>query len=142
MVVHRPLAVRRRAEGHPLVIVPATEYFLNQHGETQLHVVLTGALLAVVAGTWSTSLGLSRDGFVLTTALMLELAALSQVTTLLGLGALSGSRLWQAGLGCLVVAIMLPVGQHLGRKVQKAWFDRLVLVVLLGSATALLVEAL
>jgi branched-chain amino acid transport system permease protein len=31
-----------------LIIVPASEYFLNQHGETQLHVVLSGALLALV----------------------------------------------------------------------------------------------
>lgn len=31
-----------------LIIVPASEYFLNQHGETQLHVVLSGALLAAV----------------------------------------------------------------------------------------------
>jgi branched-chain amino acid transport system permease protein len=31
-----------------LVIAPAGEYFLTNHGETQLHVVLSGALLAVV----------------------------------------------------------------------------------------------
>ena len=31
-----------------LVIAPASEYFLTNHGETQLHIVLSGALLAVV----------------------------------------------------------------------------------------------
>jgi branched-chain amino acid transport system permease protein len=31
-----------------LVIAPAGEYFLTNHGETQLHIVLSGALLAVV----------------------------------------------------------------------------------------------
>jgi branched-chain amino acid transport system permease protein len=31
-----------------LIIAPAGEYFLTNHGETQLHVVLSGALLAVV----------------------------------------------------------------------------------------------
>jgi branched-chain amino acid transport system permease protein len=31
-----------------LVIAPAGEYFLTNHGETQLHVVLSGALLALV----------------------------------------------------------------------------------------------
>ena len=31
-----------------LIVAPAGEYFLTNHGETQLHVVLSGALLAVV----------------------------------------------------------------------------------------------
>jgi branched-chain amino acid transport system permease protein len=31
-----------------LIIAPAGEYFLTNHGETQLHIVLSGALLAVV----------------------------------------------------------------------------------------------
>ncbi|MGH8773854.1 MAG: hypothetical protein ACRDWI_01320 [Jiangellaceae bacterium] len=60
----------------------------------------------------------------------------------MGLGALSGDRLWQAGLACGLVLALLPVGQRLGRRLHPAWFDRLVLVVLLGSATGLLVEVL
>jgi uncharacterized membrane protein YfcA len=99
-------------------------------------------LSAAVVGTWTNSLGLSRDGFVLTTAVMLQLAALSQAVTLVGLGALSDDRLWQAGLGCAVVLVTLPVGQRLGRQMNQVWFDRLVLAVLLGSATGLLVEAM
>lgn len=31
-----------------LIIAPASEYFLTNHGETQLHIVLSGALLGVV----------------------------------------------------------------------------------------------
>jgi hypothetical protein len=99
-------------------------------------------LSAPVVGTWSNALGLSRDGFVLTTSVMLQLASLAQAATLLSLGALAGDRLWQAGLACAVVAATLPVGQRLGRRMQPVWFDRLVLLVLLGSATGLLVEAL
>lgn len=99
-------------------------------------------LSAPVVGTWGSSLGLSRDGFVLTTSVTLQVAALTQAATLVGLGALEGDRLWQAGLACAVVAVMLPVGQRLGRRLHKVWFDRLVLLVLLGSATGLLVEAL
>lgn len=99
-------------------------------------------LSAPVIGTWASSLGMSRDGFVLTTAVALQLAALSQAATLVGLGALEGDRLWQGLLACGVVAAMLPVGQRLGRRLHQMWFDRLVLLVLLGSATGLLVEAL
>ncbi|MGH8825690.1 MAG: TSUP family transporter [Jiangellaceae bacterium] len=99
-------------------------------------------LSAAVVGTWTNALRLSRDGFVLTTSLMLQLASLSQAVTLLGLGALADDRLWQAGLACALVIAMLPVGQRLGRRLNQAWFDRLVLLVLLGSATGLLLEAL
>jgi uncharacterized protein len=99
-------------------------------------------LSAPVIGTWASSLGMSRDGFVLTTSVALQLAALSQAVTLVGLGELADDRLWQALLACAVVAAMLPVGQRLGRRLDPVWFDRLVLVVLLGSAVGLLVEAM
>jgi hypothetical protein len=99
-------------------------------------------LSAAVIGTWTNALGLSRDGFVLTTSVVMQLASLSQAATLVVLGALSGHRLTQAGIACVVVLAMLPVGQRLGRGMRTLWFDRLVLVVLLGSATGLLVEVL
>ena len=99
-------------------------------------------LSAAVIGSWASALGLSRDGFVLTTSVVMQLASLSQAATLVGLGALSGHRLTQAGVACVVVLAMLPLGQRLGRSMQTLWFDRLVLVVLLGSATGLLVEVL
>jgi uncharacterized protein len=101
----------------------------------------TGLSAAVVA-TWTNALGLSRDGFVLTTSVVLQLASLSQAMTLFGLGALTGDRLRQAGLACALVVVLLPVGQRLGRRLNRAWFDRLVLTVLLGSVTGLLVGAL
>jgi hypothetical protein len=72
----------------------------------------------------------------------MQLASLSQAATPVGLGALSGHRLTQAGVACVVVLAVLPVGQRLGRGMRTLWFDRLVLVVLLGSATGLLVEVL
>lgn len=106
--------------------------------------VLQGAtgLSAAVVGTWTNALGLSRDAFVLTTSVMLQLASMSQAATLIGLGTLSDERLWQAGLACAVVVGIVPVGQRLGRKMHQVWFDRLVLAVLLGSATGLLLEVL
>lgn len=94
------------------------------------------------SGPGPTRSGLSRDGFVLTTSVVMQLASLSQAATLVGLGALSGHRLTQAGVACVVVLALLPVGQRLGRSMRTLWFDRLVLVVLLGSATGLLVEVL
>jgi uncharacterized protein len=99
-------------------------------------------LSAAVVGTWTNALGLSLDGFVLTTSVVLQLASLSQAITLFGLGALTGDRLWQAGLACALVVVLLPVGQRLGRRLNRAWFDRLVLTVLLGSVSGLLVGAL
>jgi hypothetical protein len=98
-------------------------------------------LSAALVGAWTNALGLSRDGFVLTTSVVLQLASLSQAVTLLGLGALAGDRLWQAGLACALVIALLPVGQRLGRRLNRAWFERLVLMVLLGSAGGLLVAA-
>ncbi|MGH8773853.1 MAG: hypothetical protein ACRDWI_01315 [Jiangellaceae bacterium] len=38
-------------------------------------------LSAAVVGTWTNALGLSRDGFVLTTSVVLQLASLSQAVT-------------------------------------------------------------
>lgn len=98
-------------------------------------------LSAALFGSWINALGVTRDGFVLATSLVLQLAALTQSVTLLGVGALSGDRLWQSLLGCAIVLALLPVGQRIGRLLPHAWFDRLVLIVLLGSVTVLSVEA-
>lgn len=99
---------------------------------------MSGPLLA----TWVNALGLPRDAFVLTTSLVLQLAAATQAVTLLALGALRGDRLWQTVLASAVVVALLPAGQRLGRRLPQVWFDRLVLLVLLGSALGLLSEAL
>ncbi len=98
-------------------------------------------LSAALFGTWINALGVTRDGFVLATSLVLQLAALTQSVTLLGVGALRGDRLWQSLAGCAIVLILLPIGQRMGRLLPHAWFDRLVLAVLLGSVTVLSVEA-
>jgi len=105
--------------------------------------VLQGAtgMAGPLVGTWVNALGLDRDGFVLTTSAVLQIAALTQAVTLTGLGVLGGERLWQALAACAVVLAMLPVGQRLGRRLPQVWFDRLALVILLGSALGLLAEA-
>lgn len=105
--------------------------------------VLQGAtgMSGPLVGTWVNALGLGRDGFVLTTSAVLQLAALTQAVTLTGLGVLRGERLWQALAACAVVLAMLPLGQRLGRRLPQVWFDRIALLILLASALGLVAEA-
>jgi len=123
-----PPAVARR--GNPIVGALS--------GVLQGATGISGPLLA----TWVHGLRLPRQVFVLSITLLFTVLGMAQLVGLTVAGLWTWERL-AASLAALVpVLVVVPVGVRLARGLPAEVFDRVVLVVLSGSAVALVLRSL
>lgn len=99
---------------------------------------VSGPLLS----TYNHSLGLSPSAFIFSISTLFLVFSLVQVVTLAALGAYTAELLVQGVLAVLPVAVMLPLGSRVARRIPAEAFSKLILVTLLAAAGALVWQAL
>ena len=95
-----------------------------------------------IVATWVHGYRLSPRGFVNQVTFIFGVTGLTQVVILGIQGQFTAERLTAALVAAVPVALAIPVGLHLRRRLAGAAFERVVLAVLIVSAVALLVQAL
>ncbi|QBI20903.1 sulfite exporter TauE/SafE family protein [Egibacter rhizosphaerae] len=105
--------------------------------------LLQGAtgISAPVVATYAHWLGLSRDGYVFTVAVLFQLFGVAHVLAIAAGGLYTSERLLAAGLALVPTLLALPVGMWLGARLGHRGFDRAVLGVLVLLAASLVVRA-
>jgi hypothetical protein len=95
-----------------------------------------------VVGTWFHGYRLTPQGYVFTVTVVFGVTGLSQILVLLGQGAFTLKLLGAAALAGVAVLVATPLGLHLRGRLERTGFERAVLVALVISAVALLVDVL
>ena len=103
--------------------------------------------VAVTCGVAQGAIGISgplvpRERFVASNAAIFLLTGISQLATLTIIGQWSEFRIMAALFACLVVAIALPLGIRLGRRLNAERFDAAVTCVIMACTVSLLVRAI
>jgi uncharacterized protein len=99
---------------------------------------VSGPLLS----TYLHGFALRPAAYVLSLSTLFLVFSAIQVVTLLGLGLYTGDRLRDSVLAMVPIAVMLPLGSRLSRRLPTAVFRRVVLVGLAVTAVALVNSAL
>ena len=94
-----------------------------------------------LVAAWFQGLGVPRERFVASNAAIFLLTGISQLATLTIIGQWSEFRIMAALFACLVVAIALPLGIRLGRRLNAERFDAAVTCVIMACTVSLLVRA-
>jgi uncharacterized membrane protein YfcA len=95
-----------------------------------------------VVGTWFHGYRLTPRGYVFTVTVVFGITGLAQIFVLGGQGAFTAELLGAAALAGLAVLCATPLGLRLRRRLEHTGFERAVLVALLISAAALVVDVL
>jgi uncharacterized membrane protein YfcA len=98
---------------------------------------ISGPLLS----TYLHGFGMRPRAYVFALATLFFGFALVQTIALFGVGLYTGNRLAESLLALIPIAVALPLGAWAARKVSVTTFNRVVLVLLLASAVALVHEA-
>ena len=107
-------------------------------GVAQGAIGISGPLVAA----WFQGLGVPRERFVASNAAIFLLTGISQLATLTIIGQWSEFRIMAALFACLIVAIALPLGIRLGRRLNAERFDAAVTCVIMACTVSLLVRAI
>lgn len=98
---------------------------------------VSGPLLS----TYNHSLGLTPSAFILSISTLFLVFSMVQVVTLVALGAYTAELFAQGLLALVPVAVMLPLGSRVARRIPAETFSRVILVTLLAAACALVYQA-
>ena len=98
---------------------------------------ISGPLVAA----WFQGLGVSRERFIVSNTAIFLLAGAMQLITLTATSQWSNQRLLGAALAAAVVAVALPVGIRVGRKMDAARFNVAVSAVITICTISLVVRA-
>lgn len=98
---------------------------------------ISGPLLT----TYLYSYGLRSSVFIFSLSTLFLVFALTQVVTLVALGAYTSTLLAEAFLALIPVAVMLPVGSWAARRLGERNFSRVIMVMLVAAAVVLIVQA-
>lgn len=106
--------------------------------------VLQGAsgLSAPVSLTFLNALRLERQEFMATTALFFIALGLVQLPVQIAYGIMSLERFIYSMLSLIPLLLFMPVGALIGRKLSRAVFDKLLLLILTALAIKLILNAL
>lgn len=102
----------------------------------------TAGFSGPVVGAWLHSFRLPRPAYVLSVTTVFGLVGVAQVVALAALGRYTWGRVGASALALAVVAVGLPLGSRLARRVSPGAFDRVVVVLLVASAAWLLASRL
>jgi uncharacterized membrane protein YfcA len=95
-----------------------------------------------IVATWTHMYQLPIRAYIHSITLIFGVTGLAQLVILLWNGQMTSDRLLGAAAACVAVAVMTPVGLRLRSRLAGPTFQRLVLITLVVSAAALLVDAL
>ncbi len=98
---------------------------------------ISGPLVAA----WFQGLGVSRERFVVSNTAIFLLTGITQLVTLTATGQWSNQRVVGAVLAAAVVAVALPFGIRIGRKINAARFDMAVSTIITACTISLLIRA-
>lgn len=98
---------------------------------------ISGPLLT----TYLHGFGLTPQSYVFSITVIFLVFSVVQTSTLFGIGLYTQSRLLESLLALVPIAIMLPVGTWVGRRLSAETFKRVILVLLAGTAVKLIVDA-
>lgn len=90
--------------------------------------------------TYLYSFGLSSSVFIFSISTLFLVFAITQVITLVTLGAYTGTLLAESFLALVPVAVMLPLGSWVARRVGERNFSRVIMGGLVVTAVALIVQ--
>jgi len=107
-------------------------------GTLQGTVGISGPLLA----SYLHSYGMDRSTYLFALTLFLQVFGLAQIVGVAVTGLYTADRLLISALALIPVAIVMPLGIALSRRLSTAGFDRFVLIVLVASAAKLVANAL
>lgn len=85
---------------------------------------------------------LDKHAYVVSIVTLYGVFSVAQVLTIAGLGLYSASRLVESGLALLPMAVMLPIGARVARRMSQRVFDLWILALLIASAAKLAYDAL
>ncbi len=91
--------------------------------------------------TYLHSFGLSPSAYIFSISTLFLIFSLAQVVTLVVLGAYTATLLVEGLLAIIPVALMLPLGARLSRRIPAATFSHIVLASLSAAAVALVWQA-
>lgn len=139
VVVFVVLAVR----GAPLALEPATSHRWSPAAGLTAG-LFQGAIGASgpVVGTWFHAYRLTPRGYVFTVTLVFGVTGLAQIVVLAGQAAFTFVLLAASALAGVAVLLATPLGLALRGRLQRTGFERAVLVALVISAVALVVDVL
>lgn len=99
-------------------------------------------LCAAVFVPFAHSLGLTRAAMIFSVSTVFLVYALMQFVSLLLIGQMSAAHLMEGVLAMLPVAVFMPLGTWLGRRMSRTVFDRVFLAILAVMAVSLIRNAL
>jgi uncharacterized membrane protein YfcA len=99
---------------------------------------ISGPLLA----SYLHSYGMDRSTYLFALTLFLQVFGLAQIVGVAVTGLYTADRLLISALALIPVAIVMPLGIALSRRLSTAGFDRFVLILLVASAAKLVANAL
>ena len=94
-----------------------------------------------VIATYLHAYRLQKEVFVVSITTVFQVYAVAQAATLLGVGLYNTERAVLSVLSLIPIMIMLPLGARVAKQLSRRTFDLIVLVLLLASATKLVIEA-
>jgi uncharacterized membrane protein YfcA len=98
-------------------------------------------LSAPVAVTFMSAVGLPRAQFIPIMSLYFLLMAITQLPTQITLGVMSLERLLYSCLAVIPLLAGMPIGEYLGSRISKLFFDRIILALLTLLALRLLANS-
>lgn len=99
---------------------------------------VSGPLLS----TYLYSFGLAPSAYIFSVSSLFLIFSVAQVVTLVALSAYSATLVAEGVLALLPVAVMLPLGSRLSRRMQAQHFSRIIMATLVVAAVALVWQAL
>lgn len=99
---------------------------------------VSGPLLS----TYLHSFGLAPSAYIFSVSTLFLIFSLAQVVTLIAVGAYSATLVVEGVLAILPVAVMLPLGSRLSRRMRAETFSTIVMASLMVAAVALVWRAL
>lgn len=92
--------------------------------------------------TYLHSFGLAPSPYIFSVSTLFLVFSVAQVVTLVALGAYSATLVVEGVLAIIPVAVMLPLGSRLSRKMPARTFSNIVMATLFVAAVALVWQAL
>ena len=108
----------------------------------------TGGLLQGASGisapvsiSFLNALGLDRRTFIATISVFFAMMSVCQIPALAWFGLVTGHSIALSLLAVLPIVLFMPVGSVIARRLSKQAFDRIILLLLVGLAAKLLIDA-
>ena len=99
-------------------------------------------LSAPVSLSFLNAAGLERRAFVATVSLFFVALGVVQLPVQIAYGIMTGERFLYSLFSLLPLILFMPVGSWIGRRLSRALFDRLILLILAALAIKLLLDVL